>query len=117
MPGIVFFKTKMLNQIAEFYTKEVGMTIWLTQANCIILRFENMLVGFCQDDFGELGGLITFYYDSKEQVNELYEKFKDIASEPPRENEKYQIYNFFAKDPEGRGIEFQSFLHEVEPIL
>ncbi|MHA1636613.1 MAG: VOC family protein [Candidatus Thorarchaeota archaeon] len=116
MPGIVFFKTTMLNRIVEFYTKEIGMTVWLKQADCIILRFENMLVGFCQRDSGECEGLITFDYDSKDHVNEIYEKFKDIATEPPRENEKYQIYNFFAQDPEGRNIEFQTFLHEVEPI-
>lgn len=92
------------------------MTVWLKQADCIILRFENMLVGFCQRDSGECEGLITFNYDSKDHVNEIYEKFKDIATDPPKENEKYQIYNFFAKDPEGRNIEFQTFLHEVGPI-
>ena len=25
-------------------------------------------------------------------------------------NEKYEIYHFFAKDPEGRAVEFQKFL-------
>ena len=92
------------------------MTVWLKQADCIILRFENMLVGFCQRDSGELEGLITFDFQTKDQVNNLYEKFKEIAVEPPSVNEKYQIYNFFAKDPEGRSIEFQAFLHKIEPI-
>ena len=76
-----------------------------------------MLVGFCQRDSGELDGLITFDYETKEQVDNLYEKFKEIAAEPPSVNDKYQIYNFFAKDPEGRSIEFQSFLNRIEPIL
>ena len=31
-------------------------------------------------------------------------------------NEQYQIYQFFAEDPEGRTLEFQAFLHPVEPI-
>ena len=66
MPGIVFFKTTMLNRIVDFYTMEIGMTVWLKQADCIILRFENMLVGFCQRDSGELEGLITFDYKTKD---------------------------------------------------
>jgi hypothetical protein len=38
----------------------------------------------------------------------------DIAYDPPKINEKYEIYHFFASDPENRVIEFQSFLHPVD---
>jgi hypothetical protein len=33
----------------------------------------------------------------------------------PKTNERYRIYHFFGKDPEGRNIECQAFLHPVQP--
>jgi len=46
----------------------------------------------------------------------MYAKFKDVATTEPRENTKYRIYNFFGRDPEGRAIEFQCFLHPLPEI-
>lgn len=39
---------------------------------------------------------------------------KDTADAEPRENKDYKIYQFFAKDPEGRTLEFQYFMHPVK---
>lgn len=116
MTGIVFFKTKMLERIVQFYVEKVGMTIWLEQKDCIVLQFDNMLVGFCQRDISETEGMITFDFDKKERVDTKYEQFKDIAVGPPSVYQKYRIYQFFAKDPEGRNIEFQSFLDKIKPV-
>ena len=33
------------------------------------------------------------------------------VDEPPETNEQYEIYQFFATDPEGRSVEFQTFEH------
>jgi hypothetical protein len=44
----------------------------------------------------------------------MYEKFLDEALDAPRDNPRYPIYNFFARDPEGRLIEFQVFTGEVD---
>jgi hypothetical protein len=46
----------------------------------------------------------------------MYRKLADRAEHAPRENPQYRIYNFFARDPEGRLIEFQTFLHELPPL-
>jgi len=59
-------------------------------------------------------GLITFFFKSKADVDTAYEELKDIAVSPPKENKKYAIYHFYAKDPEGRSIEFQYFMHPVD---
>jgi histidyl-tRNA synthetase len=40
--------------------------------------------------------------------------FEAQAVSSPRENSKYRIYHFYARDPEGRSIEFQSFLHPID---
>lgn len=114
--GIVFFKTQMLEELRSFYTKEIGCEIWLEQGGCIILKAGNMLFGFCQRDKADMDALITFFYDTKKEVDKKYEQFKKAALKKPFENKKYRIYHFFARDPEGRMIEFQHFLHPVKKI-
>lgn len=114
MGGIIFFATTMLDEVCSFYAGQIGCEIWLEQADCKILKHGNMLFGFCTRPKADLTGMVTFFYDSREEVDVLYDRFKDIASSKPANNKKYDIYNFFANDPEGRNIEFQSFNHPVE---
>ncbi|MEE4197950.1 MAG: VOC family protein [Bacteroidales bacterium] len=107
--GIVFFKTQKLDEISTFYREKIGCTLWLDQGGCHILQFENMLIGFCRRKEVDYQGMITFYYPSQEEVNQMYRQLKDIALSEPKDNPDYKIYHFFAKDPEGRAIEFQYF--------
>nr|MBN2277762.1 nitroreductase family protein [candidate division Zixibacteria bacterium] len=113
MSGIFFFKTGMLKQLKEFYTGRIGCTVWLEQADCVILKHGNMLFGFCDRDRIEREGMLTFFFEIREQVDRYYEKLKDIAVSGPVDNEKYGIYQFFARDPEGRSLEFQYFNHRT----
>jgi len=118
MNGIIFLKTKSLAVVEDFYVSQVGMDIWLEQADCKIFRKGNLLLGFCErakpdKDFG----IITFYCPTREDVDDLYTKFESVADAPPKVNEKYDIYHFFMKDPEGRVVEFQQFLGPVEDIF
>jgi hypothetical protein len=46
----------------------------------------------------------------------MYQALREVAQEPPRTNERYRIYNFFARDPDGRLIEFQHFLHDLPAL-
>lgn len=112
--GIVFFKTQMMEELKEFYTKEIGCEVWLEQGGCVILKAGNLLFGFCQRDKADMDALITFFYNTKAEVDLKYEKFKNIAVEKPVKNLKYKIYHFFTKDPEGRMIEFQHFLNPIK---
>ena len=116
MAGIVFFRTTMLQEIVEFYVSEVGMYVWLEQEDCVILSHGNLLLGFCYRESSEVDGLITFFYPTREDVDAMYEMLSHIATSEPMENDKYKIYQFFALDPEGRTLEFQAFLHPIEPI-
>ncbi|UCD06020.1 MAG: VOC family protein [candidate division WOR-3 bacterium] len=113
MSGIVFFKTTNINELTSFYTERVGMAIWLRQEDCIILRHGNMLLGFCTRDEIENMGMITFFFETRSEVDEMYDKLRDIATSKPIDNEKYNIYQFFAQDPEGRALEFQYFNNPV----
>ena len=116
LAGIVFFRTTMLQEIVEFYVSDIGMHVWLEQDDCIILSHENLLLGFCHRETPEVDGMITFFYPAKEDVDAMYGMLSQIATSPPALNEKYQIYQFLAQDPEGRALEFQTFLHPIEPI-
>ncbi len=47
MAGIVFFKTKNLALIRNFYLSNIGMELWLDQKDCVIMQHGNLLLGFC----------------------------------------------------------------------
>lgn len=117
MAGIFFYKTRILHSISEFYTSTIGMEIWLEQEDCVILKHGNMLLGFCQREEVESAGFITFFYPSANEIDDMYLALKSIAIEAPQQNETYSIYRFFARDPENRLLEFQSFSHALPPYL
>ncbi len=117
MSGINFFRTEDLEGITEFYMEELDMDLWLDQEYCKILKHGNMILGFCESETKDEGGTITFFYSRKEKVDEMYEKFKSSARDEPSENERFDIYQFFAEDPEGRTLEFQTFLHQLKPYM
>jgi len=114
MAGIVFFKTQQIHGLEKFYTQELGMKVWLRQEDCIVLRHENLLLGFCTRPEVERSGTVTLFYRTKEEVDTMYEKLKDNTTAPPVINDKYNIYQFFCCDPENRILEFQCFLHPVD---
>jgi predicted lactoylglutathione lyase len=115
MAGIVFLQTNRLKEIREFYTNIIGAHLWLDQGDCIILKHDNFLFGFCQRK-GEItkGWLLTFFYKSKTEVDQMYNKLKSRANTKPEINEKYDIYQFFAKDPDDNSLEFQFFMHDID---
>jgi len=116
MSGIIFLSTKDLESITRFYQEKIGMTTWLDQKSCKILQHGNLLLGFCEKDHSDTDGVVTFFFSTKEEVEQHYKMLKEIVTSQPKENPRYGIYHFFAKDPEGRDVEFQSFLHPVLPF-
>ena len=101
MSGIVFFRARRLQDLRRFYLEEVGCELWLEQADCLIFRHGNLLVGFCDRDSAELQGMITFVYETRGEVDQMFERLRAAATTEPDYSPKYRIYHFFAKDPEG----------------
>jgi hypothetical protein len=93
-----------------------GPSSCLEQPDITILRHGNLLAGFHRQPEADLDGVLTFFYDSREEFDAMYARLTDIATTEPMENTKYRIYNFFGADPEGRKVEFQHFLHPLPPI-
>ena len=112
--GIIFMTTRTMDSLHVFYTKRIGAELWLDQGACRIYRFGNMLFGFCKGDEPSVDGVITFFYPSSEEVDEMYLRLKEQATTKVKTNEKFRIYHFYAEDPEGRSIEFQYFNHELK---
>jgi len=117
MSGILFLKTRMLEELKDFYTRQIGCELWLDQGDCLIFRHHNFLFGFCQRDEAENKAMLTFFYESRDEVDRIYDGLKDIAMNKPALNEKYHIYQFFAHDPENRPVEFQYFDHAVSEYM
>ena len=115
MAGIVFLKTKNLEGMKSFYSK-IGAKVWIDQTDCIIFKHDNFLFGFCERDGISTGWLLTFFFKTKADVDDMYKTLNvsGMNINPPALNTKYNIYHFFTKDPEGRDIEFQVFLDEID---
>ena len=120
--GLTFLKTKDRPSIVQFYMEKIQMKIWLEQPDITILSHGNFLLGLHHkpddDEQPDVAGMYTFVYPSLEEVDKMYQIFQDdsTADGPPRVNERYRIYQFFAKDPEGRQLEFQAFLHPLTTV-
>ena len=109
MSGIIFFKTKELDTLKSFYIDKIGCQLWQEKQGNVVLKNGNFLFGFTQGEEAEVAGALTFFYEKMEEVDHLYETIKEIAVFAPVMNDSHEVYHFFAKDPEGRIVEFQSF--------
>lgn len=117
MSGLIFLPTSDLRAAITFYKSRLGMDLWLDQGDCAVMQHGNLLLGFCERSGGPFDGIITLFYETREEVDATYQTLQDLAEGSPKENAAYNIYHFFARDPEGQRLEFQAFLHAIQPYL
>jgi hypothetical protein len=109
--GIVFFATEDLDGVVEFYRDVVDAEVWREQVDCTILERGSFRFAFCARDRVENCGILTFLYPDRVAVDRAHERVSAVVdADEPAVPERYDIYRFFATDPEGRTIEFQTFL-------
>ncbi len=109
MSGIVFFATERHDPVVRFYREHLDAELWLSQTDCTILDRGGFRFGFCSRESAETCGILTFVEESREDVDALYGRLEAHAEGEPRPVERYDIYRFFASDPEGRTVEVQQF--------
>lgn len=116
MSGIVFFRTADLVGLKEFYQNKLGAELWKDQGACLIFDKDGFRFAFCKtDEEPDTCGVITFLYDTQDGVDKVYGQLEDVAvSEPVSRKPEFDIYQFYAEDPEGRTLEFQCFLDEED---
>jgi nitroreductase len=117
MSGLIFLPTSDLNATVTFYESRLDMDLWLDQGDCAVLQHGNLLLGFCERPLSPFDGIITLFYETRDEVDAIYQSLRGMAEGAPKENQAYRIYHFFARDPEDRRIEFQAFLHDLQPYL
>lgn len=110
MGGIAFFRTAARDEVVEFYTDRMGAEVWLEQPDCTILTYDGFRFGFCDGEEPETEGTLTFVEPHRGGVDRLYDRLEPVATGAPVRNRSYAIYQFFARDPEGRQVEVQTFL-------
>ena len=116
MSGIVFFATENHDAVVDFYTETVGATVDLEQPDCTVLGYDNLRFGFCAREETDDCGILTFVVDDRAAVDDAHDRLGDAAREDPHENGTYDIYQFFAADPDGRTVEFQTFLDPEDTV-
>jgi len=114
---IAFYPCHDLAATTDFYTRDLGLKLARDQGSCVILKVAaGGYLGFCQHE-GELprhpGVILTLLIG---EVDETYRHLLRLGVEteaPPKLNERFGIYHFFARDPDGYRVEVQRF---VEPL-
>lgn len=116
--AITFCYTDNLARTSQWYEEVLGLTLAIDQGNCRIYRINgDSFIGFCERKAVSINHddlILTFVTDD---VDEWYERLKGknaIVVGKPEKNEQYQIYHFFARDPNGYRIEIQQFLSPID---
>lgn len=112
---IVFLPARDLAATRDFYARDLGLALVRDQGACLIFGAPSGgHVGFCQRDEGppppnDEGVIVTVV---TAEVDDVYRRLRRLGVEtenPPSRNEKFGIYHFFARDPDGYRVEVQSF--------
>lgn len=108
---VPFYPCRNLITTRAFYEKTVGLRLERDQGSCVIYHVGDGYLGFCEHlNFNEHPGvIITLVTDA---VDDCYTRF--VASgvtteDAPKHNDRYAIYHFFARDPNGYRLEVQRF--------
>lgn len=112
--SIFFLGTDDLVKTDHFYREVLKLKLILDQGLCRIYEIQNGgQIGFCGHHPVSHQGkspIITLLTDDVDQWY-AYLKQQGIEVEnQPQVNEKFKIYHFFVKDPDGYTVEIQKFL-------
>ena len=119
---VVWVYTHDLDGTAQFYAETLELPLILDQGSCRIFRTSaTSFLGVCQVRPGRqvepAGVVITLV---SPDVDRWYEhlKFRGVSLDgPPTRSAQFNVYCFFARDPNGYRIEFQQFLDPRWPVV
>ena len=110
---ITFIYVADLARSASFYGTGLGFTLVLDQGGCLIYEVTpTSYLGVCDarpEKVGVSGALVTFVTDDVDAWHDRAVEAGATIVQAPRHNEQYEIYNFFAEDPDGNRFEVQRF--------
>lgn len=116
---ITFLPTADLAACAQFYETVLLLPLVVDQGTCRIYQVAGGgYLGFCRSDSAPPADdrlILTFVCEDVDSWHARLTAQGVATDGPPRENEQYQIYHFFARDPDGYRLEVQRFLHPFPP--
>tara|TARA_B100001964_G_C13968285_1_gene480728 strand:- start:198 stop:575 length:378 start_codon:yes stop_codon:yes gene_type:complete len=111
---VIFLYARDLEESPAFYGEVLGLPLVLDQGSVRIFRTSRssfLGVGQCNEKRPSMpGGIIVTLVTN--DVDEWYERLrsKGVAFEaPPSQNDTFNIYHCFLRDPDGYQIEIQRF--------
>lgn len=111
---ITFLGTKDLKLTSNFYVDKLGLTLYKDQGICVIFNINKYgKIGFCEHMpilHNEKSPIITLVTEYVDEIFSRLVKNGISINEKPKYNQKFGIYHFFFKDPNGYTIEIQKFL-------
>jgi catechol 2,3-dioxygenase-like lactoylglutathione lyase family enzyme len=115
---VMFLPTDSHQKVIDFYEGVLGLELVRDQTLCRIYKTgPTSYLGFCERGYSiptDFRVVITLLIDD---VDGVYERLKanNIATESkPELSERFNVYQFFIRDPHGYVVEIQRFL---EPLL
>ncbi len=113
---IHFYKTYDLNEVRKFYGDVLNLKLYRDQGKCLIFDMDGHgKIGFCTHHPKNMAEstCITFVYERRVDVERMHNHLKSRSAEvsKPKLNDEFKIYHFYAKDPDGHTLEFQTFLN------
>jgi len=111
---IAFFGTEDLEQNSSFYEGTMGFKLYKDQGVCKIYDVPGGgRIGFCTHLEVTQKGKAPIITILADDIDYWYNKLKEGGWEvegEPKLNERFNIYHFFSRDPDGYSVEIQKFL-------
>ena len=114
---ITFLYVADLRRSAEFYEHTLRLSLAADQGNCRIYRVtgSESYLGICERKATASTGDTLIFTIVTADVDAWYRQITSMGwacESPPSVNQRYNIYHFFLRDPDGYKLEFQRFLDE-----
>jgi predicted enzyme related to lactoylglutathione lyase len=117
---VTFLYVRDLEVSTRFYGSVIGLEQVLDQGACRIFRVAGeAFLGLCASRERAVvpeGVTVTFVTAEVDAWHARLEAAGAAIEGPPAENTRFNIYNFFARDPDGYLIEVQRFLDPAWPV-
>ena len=118
--SVVWVYTEDLEDTARFYGTMLGLPLVLDQGGCRIFRMgASGFLGVCRvrpgRHVGPKGVVITFVTSDVDAWHRHLLAQGVQPDGPPETKPAFNIYGFFARDPNGYLLEFQNFLNPAWP--
>ena len=111
---ITFLYVRDIQRSARFYQDILGLSLVLDQGNCRIYRIleDCAFLGICESEAVAADPDSLIFTMVTSDVDGWYERIRSrgwTCEHAPRANDRFHIYHFFVRDPDGYLLEIQRF--------